>query len=297
MRVLVTGASGFLGYHLIEYFRKTAGPGVEVVGTYHRTKPDLPDVHLVPVDLRGEKDCEDLLAGLSPTHFVHTAALSQTGDCEQSPYEAFATNVLATRNLVHACQLLPAKPYLLSLSSDLVFDGATGNYHEADEARPLQVYGTTKLQSEQETSEYCGPSAVLRSSLIYGAATPHRRCFLQWMVNGIREGRGSLFADEIRNPVWVEDLCGAIRQMCIRQTVGLFHCAGAERLSRWDFGRVVADVYGLELPKELRSTRAAHGLNGVRPADVTLNTERLQAEIGYSPTPLRQALQHVKNSD
>lgn len=289
MRILVTGASGFLGWHLLQYFLRHSGAD-EIFGCYGRITPRLYDLRLDQCDLTGEKETRHLVGLLSPTHVVHTAAMSQTIECERQPQLARLSNVIAPKNLVRACSLLQDRPYLLGISTDLVFDGSRGDYTEDDKPNPLQVYGCTKLEGETELRRYPGTWAILRSTLIYGPETPHRRCFLQWMLENMRERTGVFFDDEFRNPVWVQDLCKAIVTMCHGSISGLFHCGGGERLSRWQFAKVLSELYHLPIDDHLCSRRALHGSVATRPADVSLNTSRLKITTGFSPTPLREAL-------
>jgi len=294
LRILVTGASGFLGYHLVHHLVGEAQlPPHSIFGTWCSASVDLAPATGYRLDLRDADAVRSLLADLSPTHVVHTAAMSQTGDCERDPDAAYESNVAATANLVGACEGLAQKPHLCHISTDLVFDGTMGNYSEEDAPNPIQVYGTTKLAAEEQVRVYNGQWCILRSALIYGPATPNRSSFLQWMLQGLRAGNASLFCDEYRTPIFVDDLCAAIYCLCKQRQTGLFHCGGSERLSRWEFGCRVADAYGLEAPRG-GLTRAAAGMESSRAGDVSLELTRLREATSLSPTPLAEALIKIR---
>ena len=122
------------------------------------------------------------------------------------------------------------------------------------------------------------------------------KSFLQWMLQLLRgEKQGKLFTDEFRSPVWVEDLCRAIELVCNTGLTGLFHCGGPDRLSRWQFGELVANVYGIQIDPSLRGTRVESGLADTRPADVSMDSGKLKL-IGWTSTNAHTALETISAS-
>jgi dTDP-4-dehydrorhamnose reductase len=227
--------------------------------------------------------------------------MSQTGDCERNPALADDVNVHGTYHLAQAAmKLLKPRPHFIYLSTDLVFDGLSAPYNVAAKPAPVQQYGTSKLAAEAMFSRfgvYHGAGAVLRSALIFGAPTPHHQSFLQWMLSMLRgDAGGKLFADEIRTPVWVEDLCAAIILLMSSRAKGVYHCGGPDRLSRWQFGQLVAQIYGIPLKETLRGTREEAGLASTRPADVSLDSGKLHKRLRWKSTPTREALQRIRDS-
>ncbi|MGI8907781.1 MAG: SDR family oxidoreductase [Candidatus Sumerlaeaceae bacterium] len=292
MRVLVTGSSGFLGWHLVRHLERM---GAEVHGTYVLNRPAFERAEVHRLDIREAGECEALLARLSPSHLVHTAAMSQTADCERDPAMARAINVQGTANLLAAASRVgDAPPHFVHVSTDLVFDGKWSDYDETAAPNPIQVYGDTKLQAEELVIESKLTWAILRSALIFGAESPFHSSFLQWMLKLLRrESSGKLFVDEYRSPVWVEDLCHAIHLVGSQMVSGLYHCSGTQRLSRWEFGRLVGQVYGLGVDESLKGTRAQSGLESTRPADVSLNSSNLANAVGWRATDCESALRQI----
>lgn len=222
--------------------------------------------------------------------------MALTSDCERDPEGAHASNVSATANLLQAAQMQPAPPFFLHVSTDLVFDGTVGNYSENDPPNPIMVYGRTKLAAEQLVRESAVPCAVVRSSLVFGPPGSGRKSFLDWMIDGIREGKGVLFADEYRTPVYVDDLCMFLETACIRAATGTWHCAGPERLSRYEFGLRVAEAFALPAANVRKGYLRDTPIAAPRPADVSLDISKARQYLGFRPLFPAGALEKAKSS-
>ena len=148
-RVLVTGGSGLVGGRCALAFEAA---GYDVVATHKSFPTETPaTVYFNCSDLadRGNFDAR----GFGPDVVVHCAAMTNVDECEASPGESRAHNVGATDNMIALCRETGADT-LVYMSTDYVFDGASGPYAEADEAQPqpqpqpLSVYGRHKLEAE-----------------------------------------------------------------------------------------------------------------------------------------------------
>ena len=290
MKALVTGASGFLGNHLV---RHLAAAGHQVTGAYCANETAFERADSLHLDFRDAGACAVVLRDLSPTHVIHAGAMTQTGQCEKDPLAASAANIDGTVNLLAACATSPAPPHFVFISTDLVYDGAKGWYAETDAPAPLMVYGRTKLEAENAVAQYEGKWAVIRSALIYGPLNPAHPSFLDWMVTGIRHGDSVLFDDEFRTPVLCSDLCAAIAAVCDRDATGLWHIGGGERRSRFEFGLLVAEAFGLAPEEVLRGSAAATPLACPRPRDVSLDITKARHGLGFHPTPAHEALARI----
>jgi dTDP-4-dehydrorhamnose reductase len=291
VRVLITGGSGFLGNHLTRLLETEH----EVMSTY-RTRPvRFERAATLALDLSDVDQCSRLLGEFGPSHIVHAAAMTLTGECEKDPEQAWLSNVQSTQNLLKAAQALSNRPQFVFISTDLVFDGEQGGYQETDLMNPLQVYGRTKMQAEHLLDPYRGLWTVIRSALIYGPIDKTRPTFLNWMLDGIRNVTGALFDDEYRTPVYVRDLAAAIESACSVGAEGVFHCGGQERLSRYEFGLLVARAFGLPETNVRRGSSASVTTGAPRPKDVSLDITKARHDLGYSPTPTMDALREVRS--
>jgi dTDP-4-dehydrorhamnose reductase len=141
--LLVTGASGYLGRHLVA----RAGPAWRLVGT-HLSTPPPPGLESYRLDIRDAAAIEALLDELRPEVVIHTAYR------RNEP----AINLEGARNLAAACERIGAR--LVFVSTDLVFDGRRGWYRESDPPSPIEPYGASKVAAEREVLRSGGRSRL-----------------------------------------------------------------------------------------------------------------------------------------
>lgn len=295
MRILVTGASGFLGFHLVRHLEARH----DVLGCFSSRSVTFGTAAAAKLDFTDPGECLEVIRGFSPTHIVHAGAMTQTGECEKEPDRAWKVNVEGTQNILAAAAALSPVAHVTLISTDLVFNGTLpgGLYVEAHTPDPVMVYGRSKREAERFLARWCATSghegAVLRSALIYGPPDAPRPCFLEWMLQGIRNSQGALFTDEYRSPVPVSSLCATIEQAALKKARGCFHVGGAERLSRYQFGLLAAEAFRIN-PDLVRGARSADVPTGSpRPADVSLNITKARIQLGHNPPPTPIALRQL----
>jgi dTDP-4-dehydrorhamnose reductase len=196
-------------------------------------RPDLELTDSEAVKRRFERD--------QPEVVIHCAAMSRGPLCEAEPDRAWRCNVEVVRQLRELC----GDRRLLLMSTDLVFDGRKGGYREDDEVNPLTVYARTKVAAEELVRGMKG-GLVVRTSLNHGRSDGGNRGFNEEMLAAWRAGRSlKLFTDEYRNPIGVPVTVRALWELAGGGGSGVLHVAGAERLSRWEIGERLAEVYGV----------------------------------------------------
>ena len=275
-RVWITGDGGLIG----GYLTRTAsryGPAYEAHGTT-RQACDLIDPSAVRQAFRK----------LNPDLVIHCAALTKSPACERNPDLARRVNVEATARLAELAQDVA----FIFFSTDLVFDGEKGDYDELAEPNPLSMYGKTKM--EAEIIVLANPKhTVIRTSLTGGISRTGDRGFNEEMLRAWQEGRTlTLFVDEFRCPIPAAVTARAVWELAAGAEPGLYHLAGAERLSRWQIGQVLAQQWPHLNPKlEPASRRNYDG--PPRPADTSLNCAKIQKLLSFRLPGLTEKL--VKN--
>ena len=279
-KLLVTGASGLLGSHVV---RQAAGR-FDTLGLYQSFRPqDIPG-RLEPSDLADATAVRSTLGDFRPDLIVHCAALADSDRVQREPDLARRINVDATVTLAQSARRLGAK--MLFVSTDLVFDGRKGApYVEEDPPHPLSLYGQTKLDAEQAVHAEGGAWLIARTSLIFGPSPRGNRGLEEKLGPALREGRVmKLFVDEFRCPVAACDLAAAILELADSPQTGVFHLAGPERLSRYEIGMRIARRFGWPTATiEAASVRDVP-MNPPRPADLVLDSGKARSVL---KTPLR----------
>jgi dTDP-4-dehydrorhamnose reductase len=287
--VLITGGSGTLGWTLARLLAGRCG----VIAT-HFSNPCTPEgVEAARLDLGDGASIRELLGDRNPGVIVHLAAVTNPDVCEVDPDRARRVNLEATAEIAASAARMGSR--LLFASTDLVFDGRRGNYSEEDEARPLNIYGATKLDAEQAVLGACPEAFVFRTSLIYGLGSPVSKTFFSRVVEQLRQGRPMpLFTDQRRNPVLVDDLARALETVIERDLSGLYHIGGPDTVTRYEFGRLVCEAFGFAESLLVPTRMEDFASRAPRPLDCTLDSARFTSETGLRQMSLPEGLQALK---
>ena len=243
MRVLIIGASGFIGQYLVRRLNETIGRGV--VGTFLSRVPPDDGNSWRQVELTDAAGLERVFQSAQPDVVVHLAAIADVGTAERDPERATAVNVTATSSIARLCQLHGAK--LVFVSTEYVFDGERGYYREDDTPRPTTHYGRTKWEAEQEVAKLASHWNILRTSIVYGWPVPGKRNFVPWLIERLRSGQPYHGPTDVyRTPVYVEHLTEGIVKLVEGDHSGIHHVAGADWVSMYDFAGAVAEAFHLD---------------------------------------------------
>jgi len=246
MRLLVMGGSGYLGSELVR-------------------RSDAVGLSSADVDVRDAEAVQTLLAAHRPAAVIHTAY-------RQDPPDAWSVNVDGSRYVARATRRLGAR--LLHVSTDVVFGGRLGRpYVESDPPDPVTDYGRSKAAAEDAVRAEHPDALVVRTSLIYGGATPSKH------EVAARDPQNVFFTNELRSPVQVTDLADALLELAATDTSGTLHVAGADDVSRCELARLIAR----------RAVRCAPAPD-TRPLDCRLDSGRARALLRTRLRGVREVL-------
>lgn len=225
-----------------------------------------------------------------PQWIIHCAALSQSPACQQNPQLARLLNIGATRMLAEFASDMP----FVFFSTDLVFDGLKGNYRETDPVHPLSVYAETKAQAEEFV--LANPRhTVIRTSLNGGTSLSGDRGFNEQLRRAFERGAAlTLFTDEFRCPIPAEITAQATWELLGQP--GLFHVAGAERLSRWEIGQLLATRWP-QLRPVIKPESLSSYEGSPRSPDTSLDCSKAQALLSFQLPGLTEWLAHREPGD
>jgi len=286
-KLLVTGTSGFLGWNLCQLAKQQW----EIYGTYFSKAVDIPGINLAKVDLRDFQEIDRLFKEIQPAAVIHTAAQSNPNFCQTHPEESYLINVTASLNIAELCAdySIPCA----FTSTDLVFNGLNPPYRETDSVCPINYYGEQKVIAEQGMLERYPKTAICRMPLMFGIAPPGATSFIQPFIKILREGKElSLFTDEFRTPVSGKTAASGLL-LALEKVEGIIHLGGKERVSRYDFGRLMAEVLELTQEKLKGCLQKDVPMAAPRPSDVSLDSTKAFA-LGYQPLSLREELKKLR---
>ncbi len=272
MRIVLTGASGQLGAYLID---RLVAAGHDVSAWSGTEVGHRDGLALVPVDLTDAGATDRALAEADPEVIVHAAAISRADVVFRDPDRGRAVNVGATARLAEWSARLGRR--LVSISTDMVFDGSRPWNCEDDPAEPILAYGRTKRDAEPAVLATTR-GLVARISLLFGPSRSGRASPFDRTLAVLREGRPqTLFRDEFRTPLDLATAAEALVRLAESDVSGLIHVAGHERVSRFDLVRRAASAAGLDPSLVRANCQSDVVLAEPRPADISLDTSKLAA--------------------
>ena len=265
--VWITGANGLIGNYLAQTAPRFAPHWC--VRALTRDQLDLLDSDAVRREFQKDK----------PQLVIHCAAVSTVAAAQSNPDLARRVNVEVTKLLAELAADIP----FVFFSTDLVFDGRKGDYTETDAENPLHLYGETKAAAEQIVLR--NPRhTVVRTSLNGGLSRAGNRGFNEDLRIAWQAGRGmNLFTDEFRCPIFARETARAVWELVNQKRIGLFHVAGAEKLSRWQIGQLIAARWPQLNPK-ITPVLAANFPGPPRALDTSLNITKVQKVLS-APLP------------
>lgn len=283
MKILQFGQTGQVAT-AVQAAAKAAGVDVAAVS---RADCDLDDPEAIRAAILAA-DCDLVL---------NTAAFTHVDPAEARPDEAFAVNATAPGVMAATC-VERGLPFV-HLSTDAVFDGLAGRaYVESDEARPINVYGRSKLAGEQAVLAH--PRAVvLRISWVFSR---YGRNYVSFMLGLAREREVlRVVADQFGTPTDGEALAAFLVATAPRWAAapagdpvfGLFHFANAGETSRFEFAKAAIDRDPQSRARLEPTTQAAFAEPAPRPPRTPLDTGKLQAVFGVTPERWRPAVERT----
>ncbi len=244
MKILITGANGFLGQYLCT---SLANKGFEVVATSRGDCriANLSGIKYQSVDVTKKSAVIKILQDEQPDVVIHNAAMSKPDECQNNQSECLLQNVEATKFLVEGSQLL--NTHFIYISTDFVF-GENGPHDEAATPAPLNFYGDSKLQAEHLVQQSGLPFAIVRPVFIYGQLLPSTKpTFIHWVQQNLEKGKPiKVVNDQQRTPTFVADICDGIFAIINQKAQGIFHLAGKDIVSPYAMAVTVATVLGLD---------------------------------------------------
>ncbi|MDQ7821843.1 MAG: SDR family oxidoreductase [Candidatus Eremiobacteraeota bacterium] len=285
---VVTGASGRVGASIV---RKASAQGLELCGLYHCRCLTSPGIEAYQADIADRRSLFTLLDRIRPEKIIHCAAIAHDDEEERLR----CVNIEGTANLAEYCKAHGA--YLVHLSTDLVFDGEKGRYREDDELSPVGRYPLSKARAEEAVRESGARASIARIPINYGWSRDGTT-FAEWILSRMRQGvQVPLFVDQFRSPIYLGNLAEALLELARRECPGTFHLAGADRITRYDFGLRMADLF--RFPRELlagvKMEEVAY--RGSRSKDCSLDVTKARSLLATPLLGVEEGLRAFKEEE
>lgn len=304
-RVLVTGATGLIGSHLVERLL-AAGSEVHALvpagepprSLLHRTG-SLRDVRVHGGRLEDARAVGGAVAASRPEIVFHLGAQTQVGVARREPAATFATNVQGTWHLLEACRAASPPPAAIAVASS---DKAYGRsdrlpYRETDPLAGAEPYEASKAMTDMLAQTYATayglPTRIARCGNVYGTGDLNAERLVPGTITALVRGTRPVIRSDgtpVRDYVHVEDVADAYLLLGSRPIAPgtAYNLSSGERLSVLEVVALIAEAAGSTLTPDVRAD--AEG----ELAAQYLDSAKARAELGWRPTRrLRESLPEI----
>lgn len=278
---LIIGGSSYIGRNLFDYFSCKSEP---VMATYHNS----PRKGMIHFDLENS-NLRNLNINLKKVDYAFIcSAITGIDECKKNEERAYKINVSATKNILEQFFQLKITPVFFS--SDFVFDGKKGNYHEEDRTNPCTVYGNHKKEIEDWLLSTKEKFLIARLSKIFGLALGDKTILTSWLED-LQKGQVIRCAnDQIFCSTYIVDLANALDVSLQRGLRGLYNIASPESFSRFELANMLKSQ--LEISSEEIVSCSIKDFNFLdeRSLNTSMNTEKFARETGFKFTKMKDCI-------
>lgn len=230
MKILVTGATGLLGFDIIRE--------LENIGYNNLIKPSR-----TQMDITNSFEVEKVFDEEVPDIVFHTAAYTNSEQAELEFEKCYSVNVTGTLNIVKMCQKYNCK--LIYISSDYVFDGKKDGIYEVDDIpQPLNIYGKTKYKGELLASEV-KKHFIVRVSWLFGINSKN---FVKKIIDLAKNNNAiNVVCDQIGSPTYTVDLAKSLIKLSLSDKYGIYHITNEDYCSWYEFSKYIVNKCNLNV--------------------------------------------------
>ncbi len=273
--------------------------GFEAYNTQNHRKSPFPKSE--QLDVTDQDSTLRLVREVQPKVIINTAALTNVDYCETHREEAQRVNVDGAKNLAQAAQENGSR--LIQISTDSVFDGASGHYTESDSPHPLNYYAMTKLEAEGVVSQLSN-YAIARPSVVYGwhshAAETHsdstkQMNFGMYVLDKLKNSEPvKAVRDQYSCPTFADNLAESLLRLAKSHENGIFHTAGRSCLSRYEFATKLTQIFGYPTKLVQPVFSSEFPQNAARPKNCCLRTEKAEKTLGMRFLSAEEGIREMK---
>ena len=282
LKFLVTGSAGLIGRQVVKDLSKTH----EVFSCYNKSEPEHGNI--IKMDLLNHEMISNVMSEKKPDVVIHLAAMTAVDLCESDQDNALKINSQATEILAKECSKINA--FIVYVSTDYVFDGNTGMYEENDTTNPLGFYGKSKLLGEKSIQNFSFDWCIARTSTPFGLHST-KKSFPIWIIENLqKQNQIDVLSDQFTSPTYVPNLSKMLIEISERHLNGIFHVAGATKISRYEMARMISDK--LNLDEKLLRDVSINELKweAQRPKDSSLNISKADSVLNEKPQEINESL-------
>ena len=268
--ILIIGGSGFLGYFLHQSLTEC---GKETHSTFNTNI--IKEKKFYPLDIEDKKGIMKIMDKVMPDIIIYAAGLTNVDLCEDDKKLAKSINVNGVKNVIECAKKYDSK--IIYISTSAVFSGKKNEYFEDDKPDPISFYGKTKLEGEILVSNSELKNLIIRTDQPYGWKKKwHHTNSVLRILDNLKQDK--IFRDVLdwyNTPTYLDDFITATTKLIEKEETGIFHIVGTDYNNRFNFAKMVSEVFNLDSDK-IQSTNSSELNLSVKRSNVKLVSSKIK---------------------
>lgn len=232
-KILIIGASGFLGKYFIKSFKK------KYILYYTKYKNIIPGVPLNRI-YQLKKNLPKIINACRPDIIIHSAALTDLEKCETKKKKCHKNNYLLSKLVVNLCNKKKIK--LIYISTDNFYNNKKKS-KESDVVKPVNCYASCKLKSEKFIIKKITNYLIIRTNFFGYSRT---KSLFNFIYQNLKNDKKIyMYRNLYFNPIYAPILVKIIDKLITKKITGTFNIGSHEVISKWQFAKKVAFVFKL----------------------------------------------------
>lgn len=294
-KILVTGSNGLLGQKLTDLYLNN--PEINLIATARGANRHIisEGYTYAEMDITNKAEVETVITKHQPDVIIHGAAMTNVDACELDPESCELLNVTATQYITEAANQVNA--HMVLVSTDFIFDGENGPYKEDALAKPLSIYGHSKLKAEKIVQEQASSWAIARTVLVYGlVADMSRSNIVLWARESLANKKKiNVVDDQFRSPTLAEDLAIGCALIAEKKATGIFNISGKDQMNIYQLVQRVANYFGLSMEHVTRIDSLSLNQPAKRPPITGFDLTKSREILGYDPRSFDEGIAIIYN--
>jgi len=283
MKLLVLGASGLVGKHLLNEAKKR---GYDVNGTYQSQNIG----GLLQFESSNMERFREIIDQKKPEIVVDCCSWTWVDGCELEPKKAFKENAIQPGERARIA--LQEGIRYAYVSTSYVFRGDEETYGEDSKPHPINTYGASKLEGEYRIQNATNNSSLIVRTMGVFGREKKRKNFLYQVIDSLKMGKIlQVPCDQFGNFTYAGDLAEGILMLIESDRYGIWNVAGPRPLEkRSDIARSIASYYGLDQNLIVEIQTRDLGQKAARPKYAGLTIKKMICKYKYSPKSIQEIM-------
>ncbi len=293
MKILLFGATGLFGINFIYKYLQSH----EITAVIHQNVLNINNVknYLIQNDTISVKEIVNLINQENFDIVINAAALTNIEVCEGNRKLTFKINSDLAADIAKAC-FVTKKKYIF-ISTDSLHSGDNQFDDEFSKINPLNTYAESKAEAEQRILDIYSSSLIIRTTF-YGWGLDSRNSLSDWIISSLRNNYYiECYSNIFFTPLYLHELYRIILMLINEDERGLINVSSNERISKFEFAKKIADIFGLKTSLIKEAHFYSDNLRVKRPLDLSLSNEKLKNTLNIKINSLEDQISELRQNE